>query len=535
MRSIHKRIFAVILLTGFTGCAVRPPRVPVRESPEIRVGLLEGLRRVEFTARDRFRIENEAGIPFGGGQPGSRWYAEVIQSVPGRVTYHLTAGSMHDRGEARRRAAELETKGIATEIRVSGRPLVLGGRVVTTNRQYRIFISGVFDTHEEAAAAGDSLGGLVRTSVTREVSRRPEGLLRVVNPATGQEYKSTGPILIRGASVTLHDFPVGSGFHWERTEDQTYPEIIQFDLDATGLLAVINRVPLEVYVEGVIPSEMPPGFPLEALKAQAVAARGKVLGAWGVVHQADPYDVCARVHCQVYSGLSKRDPRTDQAARETAGIVLFSGDRLVDAIFGGVCGGHTEDVDLAWGGQPYAYLKGTLDGPHALRRYGPLHIEENARRWIDAHPPSHCNTNRNPVPASLNYTKKYFRWEVRLTRDEIRQALAKRHIDIGDPVALIPLERGVSGRIVRLRIAGTRGETIIRGELNIRQALSPTTLWSSCFYVREAEDGFAFKGAGWGHGVGMCQTGAAMMAEGGKKFDAILRHYYRDVQFRRLY
>ncbi|MBN1664341.1 MAG: SpoIID/LytB domain-containing protein, partial [Deltaproteobacteria bacterium] len=288
-------------------------------------------------------------------------------------------------------------------------------------------------------------------------------------------------------------------------------------------------------VEGVIPSEMPSGFPLEALKAQAVAARGKVLGAWGVIHQTDPYDVCARVHCQVYSGLSKCDPRTTRAARETAGIVMYSDGKMVDAIFCGVCGGHTEDVDLAWGGKAYDYLKGTFDGPNSMKKYGPLHIEENARRWIDDNPEVFCNANQHTVPAALDYTKKYFRWEVRLTPDEIRNALSKRKIEIGDVLDLIPLERGVSGRIIRLKVVGSEGERIIRGELNIRQALSTTTLWSSCFYVRQEDCQFILKGAGWGHGVGMCQTGAAIMALGGKKFHEILKHYYRSVELKRLY
>lgn len=348
-------------------------------------------------------------------------------------------------------------------------------------------------------------------------------------------------LAILNASVTLLDIPVGKGFHWEHRENQEYPEIVQFELGLDGKLVVVNCVPIETYVQGVVPSEMPEGFPLEALKAQAIAARGKALGGWGVIHQADPYDVCATVHCQVYSGLSKRNPKTDLAVKATAGLVMWSDGKICDSIFGAVCGGHTEDVDKAWGGSPYSYLVGDYDGPETLKQYGPLTVEDNVRKWIENSPPAYCNSAGINVPEALEYTKKYWRWEVELTQDRVRQALRKQSIDVGPVLNMIPEERGVSGRIIRLRIVGAGGETRINGELNIRRALSETTLWSSCFIVRSISDqepipeAFILKGAGWGHGVGMCQTGAAIMALNKKSYRDILRHYYEGIEIKRLY
>ena len=287
---------------------------------------------------------------------------------------------------------------------------------------------------------------------------------------------------------------------------------------------------------------MPDGFPLEALKAQAVAARSEVLAKLGRAHSGDPFDVCADVHCQVYSGLSKRAKSTDQAVRETAGLVLWHDDRIASAFYSAVCGGHTEDAGNVWGGRTAPYLHGRLDGPDRADRFGPLTDESNVRRWIDASPQVFCNTMSEQIPKVLDYTKKYVRWEVQTTQGELRQTiLDKTGRDVGDIVELCALERGVSGRIIRLEIKGTEGSLTIGPELAIRKALSASTLWSACFYVKKEElsggipGAFVIRGAGWGHGVGMCQTGAAMMALERNTFDAILKHYYRGVAIRRLY
>jgi len=220
---------------------------------------------------------------------------------------------------------------------------------------------------------------------------------------------------------------------------------------------------------------------------------------------------------------------------------MWSDGKICDSIFGAVCGGHTEDVDKAWGGNPYSYLVGKYDGPGRIKKYGPLAVESNVKRWIENSPSAYCNSVRRRVPEALNYTKKYFRWEERKIQAEIHQALLKRSINVGEVLDLVPEERGVSGRIIRLKIVGTEGDAYVNGELNIRRALSETTLWSSCFIVKtvagedSVPDTFILKGAGWGHGVGMCQTGAAVMAHSGKSYKAILRHYYEGIEIKRLY
>jgi SpoIID/LytB domain protein len=343
--------------------------------------------------------------------------------------------------------------------------------------------------------------------------------------------------------MTFFEVPVGIGYHWEHQEEsRSYSGTIQIGLDNDGQLAVINILPIEKYLSGVVPSEMPSGFPLEALKAQAVSARSKTLANLGLVHRNDPFDVCADVHCQVYSGLTNRSASAERAVMETAGLVLWKDHKICDAIYGSVCGGHGEDSDKAWGAQPKSYLQGRYDGPHPLKRYGSLSSEERARLWIDNNPPAYCNTTQGWTLDAMEYTKKYFRWEIILKQDEVKNSLQSfAGKDLGTVLDLMPLERGVSGRITKMRIVCEKDTLIVQGELNIRKALSSSTLWSSCFYAlkRTNADGipaeFVLKGAGWGHGVGMCQTGAATLALKGEPFDQILKYYFSGIRIRRIY
>jgi SpoIID/LytB domain protein len=226
---------------------------------------------------------------------------------------------------------------------------------------------------------------------------------------------------------------------------------------------------------------------------------------------------------------------------QTAGRVLWYSGEICDDVFCGVCGGHSENADKAWGKGTVDYLKGNYDGS-GLRHYGRLSNEKDARKWIDSSPASCCNTIQKSYPRAFEYTQKYFRWQTRIDRYELEAGLLQNDYPrIGTIRDLIPEERGISGRIIRLRVIGSEGAIDLQGELKIRKALSPQTLWSSCFYIEKTLSpdgilsGFVLKGAGWGHGVGMCQTGAAGMALAGKRCDQILRQYFHGARIKNLY
>ena len=541
-------LWFIILILMIAGCALPPPppRPPVPpalpEEPTIRVGIVWNIPSIVFTVDKRFEITNHDGSFIAQGKKETTWRVEVVSSQQAETVFLLSTATMSTRAKAQNTIDDLRHQGYDAAVHTIGEELKVGTRVVNDNRQYRVVLKKAFDTRDAADAYRKKLPGTMSAFVVSHTLKRATGTLRLINTDNGQEFISTKPIHIRNASVTIHDVPVGTGFHWASKERRTYPETISFQIDNEGQLAIINILSAEEYLKGVVPSEMHQGFPLEALKAQAVAARSEAFSKLGIVHKDDPFDICADVHCQVYSGLTKNAASTDRAVRETRGRVLWDGEKICNAVYSAVCGGHTEDNNIVWGGEAQSYLRGGYDGSGHLRKYSDLSQDKNVRKWIDDNPPAYCNTTRGHVPEALDYTKKYFRWEVKYTQQELRDIIQKKSgRDIGDIIDLKPLARGSSGRISKLDIVGTRGDIRVERELNIRRMLSDNTLWNACFYVEKdaprsgVPAAFVIRGAGWGHGVGMCQTGAAMMALRGVGYERILQHYYEGVKIKKLY
>ena len=542
MKNLFKYLGIVIFLL-FIKCSV-PPQ-PVREKekvePEVKVGIVTTSASLSFTLSENCYIISHDGKFISRNIDGSMWEAQVMDSSPAEKVYILVFGSMSTLSNAQDLATDLSHEGIETAIIPVGKNLSADGKIIVKNRLYRVCLRKYFKRKEQAVKYQNNLQNGINTFIT-EKYLNSKGRILLKNLETDQVFESTKSIYIKGGSVTLHNIPVGIGYHWENKVSHTYPETISFTINRYGKLVVINHVPVEIYLKGVVPSEMPDGFPLEALKAQAVAARSEALSKIGKLHKNDPYDLCDQVHCQVYSGLSKRKPSTDRAVNETKGMVLWHDNSICDAVYSAVCGGHTEYSDNVWDGDYIEYLQGKYDAPKPLKSYGDLSKEENAKKWIDSFPRVYCNTVKGWILPSMEYSKKYFRWEKTISQDLLTEVVNKYSgKNIGDIIDIVPLKRGVSGRILLLKIIGTYDELIIRKELNIRKALSPETLWSSCFYVKKGVnergdlDEFIFKGAGFGHGVGMCQTGAAGLAIRGANYRQILRHYYHDIKIKKLY
>ncbi len=277
---------------------------------------------------------------------------------------------------------------------------------------------------------------------------------------------------------------------------------------------------------GLVPAEMYASAPLEALKAQAVTARAELFSKVGKRHLSDPYLVCGHQHCQVYKGAGVNRKSTDKAVAQTRGQMLFKGQRLADARYHSTCGGHTEDGDYVWTGNESDELKGTTD----LVKPGDLDLgkEDEARVFIDNKPDSYC--------ARSGKTARTLRWTVELSQKELDGRLNKKY-DLGTVKSIVPLSRGVSGRIGKLKVIGSRRAVTINGELVIRRAFGG--LKSSQFYViapnRANGNKWQIRGGGFGHGAGMCQNGAAGMALGGFDFKAILKHYFKGVSVKQIY
>ena len=356
------------------------------------------------------------------------------------------------------------------------------------------------------------------------------------------------PSDLAACAFALDDVTIGIGFHWERKERQLFRGAFRLVKRKAGL-AVINDVPLEEYVTSVISSEMSASCPLELLKAHAVISRSwlwfpkanpprsersssegldshEVLRWYG--REAHPdFDVCADDHCQRYQGVTKAfSPASAAAVRATAGEFLRYHGAICDARFSKSCGGITERYATAWEDEDIPYLQSVCDGPAQS-------CSDDPETWIRSNPPAYCNTRdaellARVLPGFDQETRDFYRWRVTYTPEELADLINSRlGADLGPIRDLQPLARGPSGRIYRLQITGERDDIIIGKELEIRRALSRTHLYSSAFVVDKEPGRLVLTGAGWGHGVGLCQIGAAVMANEGRTYSEILRHYYR--------
>ncbi len=364
-------------------------------------------------------------------------------------------------------------------------------------------------------------------------------------------HEISAPLTLRpqdpaAAAFAIPDVTIGIGFHWQREERQVFRGALRV-VEDQGLIA-INDVPLDDYVTSVISSEMSASCPLELLKAHAVISRSWLLHprlhpeAWGRgnVELRRPgeivrwygreahrhFDVCADDHCQRYQGITKAfSAAAERAVAETSGELLLYQGQVCDARFSKCCGGRSERYGNAWDDRQVPYLSPVYDGPPPAPAF-------EASAWILGEPPAYCNTQDPALLSQLlpgfdQETRDFFRWTVVLTGEEIRRyVVEKLGVDLGIVRVLEPLERGDSGRIVRLRISGDQGSLVIGKELEIRRALASTHLYSSAFVVDEVAGRFTLHGAGWGHGVGLCQIGAAVMATQGHDYRRILAHYY---------
>ena len=388
------------------------------------------------------------------------------------------------------------------------------------------------------------------------------------------------------ASFDLINVVIGINFHWERKENQRFKGALKLIVENKTITA-INHIKVEDYLISVISSEMSATASEELLKAHAVISRSWLLNPlqepraksqeprqktvheitnhqlltsdfrlptsdyinWYERDAHTNFDVCADDHCQRYQGITRANTLTVETAIEaTRGEVLMFKNKICDARFSKSCGGITEAFENCWAPERHPYLIPVMDNSEAPVGYElDFSLEDNAENWIRKSPEAYCNTKDKNILAQVlnNYdqeTTDFYRWKVEYSQEELAEIIARRSgIDLGEIMDLIPLIRGESGRIIELKIIGTKQTIIVGKELEIRKWLSNSHLYSSAFVVDKSDildniaQHFTLTGAGWGHGVGLCQIGAAVMSEKGFRYDEILLHYYRGAELKRIY
>jgi SpoIID/LytB domain protein len=340
----------------------------------------------------------------------------------------------------------------------------------------------------------------------------------------------------KNKAVGIKQVPYGIGWFWAGNEDRSYLGDLEFHINANNKIDVISILDIETYLLGVVPSEIGVNAPIEALKAQAVCARSEaMIGLETGKYAGDHYQLTADIYCQVYSGIGKANAAIEKAVSETRGEVLMANDTIISAYYASNCGGHTENIENVWPERsgPKEYWSGHPDMTSDINL--DLTQSEDIREWINSIPDSWCK----PTDLTPEWSKDHFRWTRNIIPEELSKAVAEKVEDIGMIYDMVPLERGVSGRIYDILFIGTKGHCRLKGELNIRM-LWESPLKSSCFVVDKIGPidnpvSFIVKGAGWGHGVGMCQTGAIAQANAGIKYKEILAHYFRGSEVKTTY
>lgn len=391
---------------------------------------------------------------------------------------------------------------------------------------------------------------------------------------TAEENILFEPADIDSNAFLLHNVTIGIKFHWEQRENQKFAGSLKLIKEGDKITAV-NILPIEHYLASVISSEMNPESSIELLKAHAIISRSWILAQiekrkflqsapdkyestkeskdelikWYDREDHILYDVCADDHCQRYQGITKIFiQETQNAVKETTGLVLKYQNSICDTRFSKSCGGISEAFENVWEPVKHPYLTSVIDYKFEPDIYDlDLTREKSADKWIRNKPQAFCNTSDEAILSQvlLDYDRKttdFYRWEKEYSQEELAGIIREKSgIDFGNIIDLVPVERGYSGRLIKLKIIGTKKSLTVGKELEIRRLLSTSHLYSSAFVVDKSgveeniPQKFKLTGAGWGHGVGLCQIGAAVMSEMGYAFDEILLHYFRYAKIEKIY
>ncbi len=504
--------------------------------PTVRIGMIRATERVTF------RCNQPCTLCDGQGQartrlPAGTYQVSASEASPAQIDYFVRMAITEEEGEAQRLAAEHAHKGLPVTYRQVGLVVDLGGGTLD-NREYWVLV-GPFASEREAVSFRRQHDIPAVYLVVEQAVRRPRAVLSCAGQTVQDCLRVVPPPGAKGA-ITLADVIVGVEFHWQHLEDQTLFGTLEVTVNNQGRLVAIDELLIEDYLASVNSSEMTADCPPDLLRAQTVAARATVLATMGKHHAAEPFHLCADDHCQRYWGAGYVMEHSLNAAATTRGEVLMYQGRVCDARYSKICGGVAEDYANVWDERRVPYLVPFVDG-HAPVPF-PVDDEQKARAFIDSSPDVFCNTQRYPVPASLGDSNRLFRWQVSYSREELRELISRKTgMEFGELVDLVPGPRGASGRLLSLQVVGSRRSFVVGKELEIRRILSDSHLYSACFYIEREFDAqgavqrFVLHGAGWGHGVGLCQVGATTMAARGYDYRQILSHYYPGTELVRLY
>jgi stage II sporulation protein D len=509
--------------------------------PIIRIGVIQSTDQVTFKCNQSFSLQNSREEKIFAGQANQNYILAIRSSQPAEINYQVRAGIEKDRSKAEQWVNDLKRQGLDAQLRIVGVSFDVNNHNID-NQEHWIVI-GDFSNYEEAQAFRNRQKNPGEYVVVENIMQPATGVIELSGQNLGLVVRIVPDVNDESTYITVNDVMIGIEFHWQRLEDLEYRGVIEVGLNNEGKLVAINELDIENYLVSVNSSEMTPDCPLGLLEAQTVVARNTVLATMGKHHYNTNFHLCSDDHCQCYQGKKREQQISRQAVERTWGEVIMYGDEICDARYSKICGGIMEGYHNVWENRDIPYMVMGADSDQPIDH--PANTEQKAKKLIDTEVPAYCNTKLFKLPpklANLYSTENLFRWEVNFKREELEQLIQeKTGQDIGELQDIIPLERGDSGRLIYIELVGSKKRLKIGKELQIRRVFSSSHLYSSCFYVEKefGADGkveqFKLKGAGWGHGVGLCQVGATVMAMKNIPYQKILEHYYKNTRMVKLY
>jgi len=513
--------------------------------PILRIGLSENRDSIEFRLSGRFSVFNDQGISILKDISSSvKWRMKVQQLSSAKYTYSILLGKFNDRQAAHDLEYEIIEKGIGTRIKIRGGKLYYNDKVVNDNTQFWVVVDDL-NSEQEATTFAEQRLAEFQYQIIKEKINEPHALLELFDSEFEKLGEAENVIRIIPESpeviTYIYDLTLEDENQYRPAKYRIFNGPLEFRSTNDGKITVICEMPLEKYVESVVVLDMKSNFPIEAIKAQAIAVRSKIIAHLGIKHHEDTYHLCSGSHCQLFKGIIQAPEIVSKAVQETMGMVLRNGQQVIDANYSSICGGYTEayhNINLNNGGDPYPPV---FDGPDETN-YGNLTEDENLTKWIHEEPDVYCNLSNLQTNNRLNYIKGRFRWRTSYDRRELEEIISmKTGFDIGVLYDIIAIRRGVSGRLLEVEVLASNKNIVLCGEDKICQILANDRLSSSCFVIdRQYDDNgfpisFTFYGAGSGHGVGLCQTGGVAMALQGISHSEILSHYFKGITLTKIY
>ncbi len=474
------------------------------------------------------------------------WRIKIKQANPAKYQYYLILRESVNLDTIKQLFSSYQKHENNLSIVGVGGDVYLYDKAVTSNKKY-VILAGPFVDERDARHHSKRYRSLTHCRIHRQLVKPGSGVIEIFDSEfeCSAEVKNGVKLIPKDYTsyFELQHFEVFNSIESKlHHENLFYRGALIVKIDEFKKLTGVNEIPVESYLKGVLCSEIGERVSLEYAKSMAIVGRSEIFARLGQKHFDEDFDFCNDGHCLRYFGEKCNDPVIEKAVTETDGMVLGKDNKICNAYFTYSCGGHTENASGVWLGVDFKFSKGKYDGSDSHNTQLDLTQEKNVREWILNRPNVYCKLISKEQPQSLKVGADSFRWEIFYTRNELENILRdKTGEEAGIIYEIIPLKRGVSGRIREIEILGSLKNVRISGELNIRSAFSKGLLNSSCFYIEPEVDGdgvpisFLFIGAGKGHGVGLCKVGAAMMAKDGKKVDDILTHYFENSQINKIY